>query len=286
MTDPKQLTIDLGGKWYRSYGAAPCPVCQPERRRDQTGLTIGAGGDRLLLHCKKSGCDFRDILAAAAISADHFEPDPEALRQMEAEREAQAQQKLARARSIWEHAQPIHGTHGEHYLRARGITCALPGSLRWLPDTYHGPSGSYCGAMVANVSSGGVHRTFFDKKGARLTKSAKMMFGPCSGGAVHLSEGPGPLVVCEGIETGLTLLCNLVRGPSTVWAALSTSGMRALNLPAETHDLIVAPDGDDPGRAAASALATRAAALGWKVSLMHAPEGQDFNDVLMIGVAA
>ena len=26
---------------------------------------------------------------------------------------------------------------------ARGITCALPDTLRWLPDAYHGPSGAY-----------------------------------------------------------------------------------------------------------------------------------------------
>ena len=40
MTDPRTLTIELGGKWHQSYGAAPCPVFQPERRRDQNALTI------------------------------------------------------------------------------------------------------------------------------------------------------------------------------------------------------------------------------------------------------
>lgn len=109
--------------------------------------------------------------------------------------------------------------------------------------------------MIANVEpTGGVHRTFFDKKGLRVAKSAKMMLGPCSGGAVHLSCGSGPLVVAEGIETGLSLLS----GPATVWAALSTSGMKALRLPDKAHKLVIATDGDHPGKQAGNALATRA----------------------------
>lgn len=51
--------------------------------------------------------------------------------------------------------------------------------------------------------------------------------------------------------------------------------------------LTIATDGDAPGRAAGHALATRAAVLGWRVSLLPAPEGRDWNDVLaMKGAAA
>ncbi len=32
-----------------------------------------------------------------------------------------------------------------------------------------------------------------------------MMLGRCAGGAVRLSDGLGPLLIAEGIETGLTL---------------------------------------------------------------------------------
>lgn len=136
--------------------------------------------------------------------------------------------------------------------------------------------------MVANVSTGGIHRTYFTKQGERLTTSAKMMFGPCSGGAVRLSEAAGPLVVCEGIETGLSLLSGLLDGPVTVWATLSTSGMKALRLPSEPVEIIIATDGDDPGREAGNRLAHDASARGWDVRLMPAPDGQDWNDVLQI----
>ncbi|MDJ0993022.1 MAG: toprim domain-containing protein [Dinoroseobacter sp.] len=278
--DPAQLTHDLGGKWYGSYGTAPCPICQPERRRDQTALGIRNDGERLLMNCKKSSCDFRDLLVASGIASGNVEIDPCALEKAERDRKADDAKKLERARCLWGSSQPLAGTKGEQYLRSRGITCNLPDTLRWLPDAYHQPSGRYCSAMVANVSSGGVHRTFFTKTGNRLSNNAKMMLGPCRGGAVRLSETLGPLVVCEGIETGLSLLSGLLSEPATVWAALSTSGMKGLRLPERPGNLVVATDGDPEGRAAGNDLAARAHGLGWTVSLLPAPDGQDWNDVL------
>ena len=284
--DPAQLTHDLRGKWHRSYGVAPCPLCQSQRRKDQNALTINVKDDRLLLHCKKSGCDFKDILVAAGITPGHVEIDHMAMENARQERLAHEAKMLARARSIWDFAQPIQGTHGEAYLKGRGIMCDLPDSLRWSPDAYHAPSGTYCGVMVANVSTGGIHRTFFNKKGERLAQSAKMMLGPCVGGAVRLSEPKGPLVVCEGIETGPSLLSGVLDGPHEVWAALSTSGIKGLVLQAHPGALIIATDGDEAGHASASVLAQRAHSLGWSVSTLDAPDGQDWNDVLQGEVAA
>ena len=97
---------------------------------------------------------------------------------------------------------------------------------------------------------------------------------------MRLAEAPGPLVVAEGIETALSLASGLLRAPAAVWAALSTSGLRGLRLPVQPGRLTVASDGDAAGREAAVALAERADALGWRVSLMPAPDGRDWNDVL------
>ena len=94
------------------------------------------------------------------------------------------------------------------------------------------------------------------------------------------------MVVGEGIETALSLASGLLRGPATIWAALSTSGMRGLHLPTKPGRLIIAADGDKPGHDAAHALATRAHGLGWQVSLLPAPEGRDWNDILQGKVAA
>ena len=104
----------------------------------------------------------------------------------ERKRAAYQAEQLARARSLWEDSRSIEGTRAEAYLRGRGITCALPDSLRFQPDIYHAPSSSWGCAMLANVDpTGGIHRTFFDKAGNRLAKNAKMMLGPCGGGAVR-----------------------------------------------------------------------------------------------------
>ena len=90
MPDAKTLTLALGGKWYRCYGVAPCPLCQPECRRDQDALTLSDGAGGLLAHCKKSGCAFRDILSAAGVTTGAWKaPDPReaAKRDMEARAE-------------------------------------------------------------------------------------------------------------------------------------------------------------------------------------------------------
>jgi hypothetical protein len=283
MTEAQTLTQALGGEWKGNSGLASCPVCQIERRRDQRGLSIRAEGGMLLAFCHKSGCDFPAIVQAAGLPSDALRFDPVAAREADSRREAYAAEQLAKARRLWGLCKPLQGTKGEAYLRGRGITCPLPPALGWASDAFHGPSARWLSAMVGNVSTGGVHRTYFEKSGERICGNAKMMQGPCAGGAVALSGSPGPLVACEGIETGLSLLSGLLASPATVWAALSTSGMKALSLPSAPGELIVATDSDDAGAGwqAGNVLAERAAACGWTVSILAAPEGQDWNDVLM-----
>ncbi|GGH18122.1 hypothetical protein GCM10010973_00740 [Cribrihabitans marinus] len=127
-----------------------------------------------------------------------------------------------------------------------------------------------------------MHRTYLraDGSGKADLEPAKAMLGRCAGGAVRLTEGPSVLAVAEGIETALSLACGLLRVPAAIWAALSTSGLRGLRLPLETGRLIIAPDGDTAGLEAAHALAERAHGAGWAVSLLPAPEGRDWNDIL------
>jgi hypothetical protein len=87
-------------------------------------------------------------------------------------------------------------------------------------------------------------------------------------------------VVAEGIESGLSLLCGLLDGPATVWAGLSTSGLRGLRLPKQQGRLTIACDGDGPGRESAHALAERAHGLGWQVGILDPGTGADWNDIL------
>lgn len=287
MTDARILTQSLGGKWYWKYGAAPCPVCQPQRNKGQNALTLADGRNgRLVLDCKKSGCAFLDILAAAGVRAgEYVPPDAAALAQRDAEQKAEAVKRAAQAKQVWTEALPISGTLAETYLRGRGITSDLPKALRFHGSCFHGPTAKRYPAMVAAVKGGSfpaVHRTYLraDGSGKADIDPAKLMLGAVAGGAVRLTEGAGPLVVAEGIETALSLASGLLRGPATVWAALSTSGIRGLRLPDHPGRLTIAPDGDRAGREAANALAGRAHALGWQVSVLPAPDGRDWNDIL------
>lgn len=287
MIGARELTLALGGRWHGRYGAAPCPVCQPDRRKDQNALTLSDGRSGLLLHCKRAACDFCDILAAAGLRAgDYRPPDPADLAKQIAEAKAKAARRAEAAHQLWTEAQPIDGTPAEAYLRGRGISCPLPDRLRFHPQCWHGPSGARFPAMVALVEGGegfAVHRTYLRPDGsgkAGLAGGDKLMLGATAGGAVRLSGGVSRLAVAEGIESALSLLCGLLAGPVTVWAALSTSGMRSLRLPKQIGQLVIAGDGDQPGREAAFALASRAHALGWHVALIDPGSGADFNDIL------
>ena len=105
-----------------------------------------------------------------------------------------------------------------------------------------------------------------------------MMLGPCRGGAVRLARAGNVLMVGEGIETCLAAM--QARG-HPAWAALSTSGLLALDLPDDVRDVIVLADGDDAGEAAARGAALRWKREGRRVRIAHPPQGMDFNDMLL-----
>ena len=140
--------------------------------------------------------------------------------------------------------------------------------------------------MVARVTRIGdegslaIHRTFLarDGRGKAPVDPSRMMLGLCRGGAVRLGEPQGTLLVGEGIET---CLAAMQATGCPAWAALSTAGVRALDLPVAVREVIVLVDGDDPGEAAASASAWRWKRQGRRVRLARAPRGLDFNDLLL-----
>ena len=123
------------------------------------------------------------------------------------------------------------------------------------------------------------HRTFLacNGNGKAPVHPAKMMLGPGCGGVVRLAEPGEVLMVGEGIETCLAAMQATGRA---AWAALSTSGLRALDLPRDARDVIVLADGDEPGEAAARDCARRWKREGRRVRIARPPRGMDFNDLL------
>lgn len=278
----REIVTALRGRPGRSGGPAHANTKTP-------ALSVSEGRDgRLLLHCY-AGCRFEDIMNALrglglVEDKGHYSPPSQA--ELAAIREAERQEARKRADQAlrcWNEAQPIGNTPAEVYLREiRGITCALPPSLRFHSAAWHGPTAQRLPAMVALVEGldlPAVHRTFLTPHGTAKAhvQPAKLMLGATAGGHVEVGKADGPLVVAEGIETALALASGLLARPATVWAALSTSG---LILPDKPGRLTVATDGDDAGTQAGKALAMKAKAKGWAVSLLPAPTGCDWADVL------
>ncbi len=139
--------------------------------------------------------------------------------------------------------------------------------------------------MVVLVTTGpddepvAIHRTFLAVGGAGKAplQPQKMMLGPCHGAAVRLALSADVLMIGEGIETSLAVM-QATELPA--WAALSTSGLRSLDLPPEVRELILLADGDDAGEAPAVDAARRWTSEGRRVRIARPGKGLDFNDLL------
>ena len=126
-----------------------------------------------------------------------------------------------------------------------------------------------------------MQRIYLDREGAPRkanVEPVRASLGSLAGGAVRLAEPePGrPLLVGEGIEsTAAAMLLFDLPG----WAALGTSGLCSIELPAHVIDVVIAADRDAAGLRAAAALARRLEAEGRNVEIRRPHKG-DFNDVL------
>lgn len=258
----------------------------PAHNDHNPSLSIARGTDgRLLLHCF-NGCSYADILAAAGVTRQvgARQPSYDVMRQQQTAATLDTCKRRARASAIWRAAGPIEGSLSQTYLQARGLSLWSQ-NQRHHAALYYSPTGQKLPALVCKIiredQAVGVHRTFLDNCGKKL---AKMMLGDCRGGAVRLSEGKGALVVAEGIETTMSIMQLGLTAPNSAsyWAALSATNMAKLILPSRPGHLIVATDGDPAGRNAGNLLASRASSLGWTVSSFPAPEGRDWNDVLLM----
>lgn len=276
----------LGGHRAGATWMARCPV--HEDRSPSLSISAGRGG-KVLVRCH-AGCNQRDLIAAlqdrglwqtngrgSGVGLKHRqriaeEPDAEGLR------------RSAAAMAIWQASHAAEQTPVASYLRSRRLDVPALPALRFHAGLKH-PSGGIWPAMVALVTHGAtgspiaIHRTFLARNGGGKAPvdPAKMMLGPCRGGVVRLCEPGAVLMVGEGIET---CLAAMQASGNPAWAALSTSGLRSLDLPRDVRDVIVLADGDEAGEAAAQNCARRWKREGRRVRIARPPQGMDFNDLL------
>ena len=277
----------LGGHRSGATWMARCPV--HDDRIASLSISEDKGG-RVLVHCH-AGCSQREVIAALIDRGLWDARVENAGRFFQTRRnrpvtelDSNAEARTAAALIIWRASQTAEGTLVQAYLRSRRLVVPVPTSLRFHPRLKH-PSGGIWPGMLALVTGGvdkkplAVHRTFFnlDGNGKAPITPARMMLGPCRGGVVRLAEPREILMLGEGIETCLAAM-QVTGNPA--WAAISTSGMRALELPPEVRDVIVLADGDDAGEAAAQHCARRWKSEGRRVRIARPLWGLDFNDML------
>jgi hypothetical protein len=274
---------------HRAAGATWMARCPAHDDRTPS-LAIREGRDgRVLLKCH-AGCAQWDVIGALRDrgiwmpGSGRSSAVPPRIADI-GEHRGDGGDRGAFALQIWADCIPARATLVETYLRGRGLVLPAPASLRFHPALKH-PSGALWPAMVALVTRGtdgvpvGIHRTFLARDGAGKAPvtPAKMMLGRCGGGVVRLAEAADTLMVGEGIETTLSVM-QVTGQPA--WAALSTSGLRALNLPPEVREVVLLADGDEPGGAAARHAARRWVREGRSARIARAPAGKDFNDLLI-----
>ena len=264
---------------------ARCPA-----HDDQTpSLSIRDAGDgKVLVRCH-AGCGQEQVISVLrsrglwTSNGPRSHPTQRPHVQHEPDQDDTKRTEVALA--IWQATTPADNTAVESYLASRGLHLPLVSTLRFHAGLKH-PSGGIWPVMVALVTKGAdgtplaIHRTYLARDGAGKApvEPAKMMLGPCRGGAVRLAPPGDVLMVGEGIESCLAAM-QATGHPA--WAALSTSGLRTLDLPEDVRAVIVLADGDEAGEAAARDCAWRWKREGRRVRIARPPQGMDFNDLLV-----
>jgi putative DNA primase/helicase len=276
----------LDGRKAGSAWLAKCPG-----HDDRTpSLSIRQAEDgKVLVRCH-AGCNQERVIAALrglGLWADGCpHPLSREFRVAAVEHKPEADTRRSEAAlAIWRSSKQARGTLVDFYLASRAIRLPAPDGLRFHLGLRH-PSGGIWPAMVALVTRGhdgkplAIHRTYLarDGMGKAPVEPQKMMLGPCRGGGVRLATPDQVLMVGEGIETCFAAM-QATGHPA--WAALSTSGLRTLDLPGSVREVIVLADGDDPGEAAAREAALLWSRGGRRVRVARPLRGMDFNDMLL-----
>lgn len=214
---------------------------------------------------------------------------------------------------FWQAQPSIKDTPAELYFKARGIDFNVlkkqPHSIRFAPECFferHKSTGLklYMPAIVtaihnANNEFVGVHRTFLEQVNGVWRRKTKKVLGSFAGGAIRLWRGKTAapigklntlknldeidetLIICEGIEDGLSIAmaCPEYR----IWTSISVSNLQNIEIPKGINQVIIAGDVDGD-----EAIATKQVNLaaenfmraGKIVKIARPQNAHDFNDEL------
>jgi hypothetical protein len=276
-----------GSRWH-----GQCPCCGYH-----SGFVITEHRNGLLLvYCNAGGCGQAELVAALrrrglwpnrAHEEAHSGSDCDELGRQREAKAHERQRKIALATDMWGEAYPAPKTLVETYLHSRDILLPVLPVIRMVG--MHGaygrhPTGARRPQMIARVEHVehgpvAVHRTFLtiDGSGKATVDPVRMSHGPVGGAAVRLALAGSVLAIAAGLETALSYM--QATGIPT-WSALSARGIRALVLPEDVLEVVIAADPDPVGIMAANAAARRWIGERRRVSIVRPPIGCDFNDLV------
>jgi hypothetical protein len=244
---------------------------------------------RILIHCFSPKDDWRDVRRALA-DLGLLDDEPRVMtgevRRAAPKIAAQpaSEERLARAKRIWEESRSLRHTVATAYLHRRAIPEALwdTPALRFHPSMTSLDDRARRPALVAAITdpSGalqGVQATLLTVHGTAKAAVAtpRRVIGKLMGGVVRLHEVRDKLTIGEGVETMLSASHDL---DMPAWAALTADNLSRLTIAAPVERLTVVADNDAAGMRAAELLHERLPAnVG--VDITSAPEGfNDWND--------
>ena len=286
----------------------PCPLCGGKDRArchndfQETGGIIcnqcSGGADGLAVLMWANSWTFPEALKAVASYLGLTDSTFPALAQHIPKRQPLNDWKRERRElmKIWEVATPNHPRLKE-YLEYRGLEIDIPDTLRLHPLLEYWIDGKSYGKLPCMVTQilrddevVGIHRTFLSPDGPGKApvpkpKLSKKCNDSMTGGCIRLFEveEDKPLVLCEGIETGLAIH-NCLGWP--VWPCVSRTLLEKVQMPDSVKSVIIGADKDrsGDGQASAETLAWRLVDEGREVKIslppMKIPEGSSGVDWL------
>ena len=263
-------------------------VCQcPSHEDRRASLAVRDGDGRVVLFCH-AGCDPLDVIDALKArglwdthqrTGDTPKPKPPAPAKPSTD-------NRGKALALWRRARQIQGSVAEIYLRCeRGITCALPATLRFLPPSAQHPPAMIAAFGLAHEPEPGVlaiderdivavHITKLTPDGRKHSDQPnKIMLGSAPGVPIVLAPMNDlfGLAITEGIEDALSVHQVLGLG---AWAAGSATRMPALAdaVPDYCDCVTVVADANPAGITNSALLAERLNGRGIHAEIIQSAE--------------
>lgn len=200
--------------------------------------------------------------------------------------------KIKYAAKTFERCQPIEGTEGERYFKARAISKFEGCGIKYHSAILNKESGTLTPTILFAVKANhdgpiqAIHRIFLNSNGTGKAAlvSPKMALGPIKGagiwllGAHHLQE---KLYIAEGPENALSIL-SMGRGP--VVSTINATNFSNLFVPENIKIIVLCPDNDKAGIANTKKALKAYHKKGRVIKIAMPPPGKDFNDLLMEGL--